>query len=312
MGVIEGTRIAGSRIRPWENAGPPKSGSAGTLYSVAEAGDMLMDITNGVLYVNEGSQASPYWTPVGLDQAPLFGVSTDFRDQVGQALATADAEGIIASSGLRVFGDGLAENDSGLVVQTATEGGSVGRCTTTDETAHVIAIGMEAGVMQPDQHSQLVVDVELTHVTAITNRSGFVGFIGTAADALVAAVTGATTTTTLVQDDVAGVFFDTGFTDADRLYAAHNKSNESATQDVDTGGRDTSTNIPAAATYMRLRVEIDVAGNMLVFADKAQIASILLALDVDEECSPVVYLEANTAAGISMDVRRFATWANRA
>ena len=79
MTVIAGDRIELSRARTWLNPGPPRSGtSAGTLRAVAEPGDFLMDKTNGVAYFNEGTKASPYWTPVGYDQAPLFGVHTRF------------------------------------------------------------------------------------------------------------------------------------------------------------------------------------------------------------------------------------------
>ena len=310
MSVLEGTRITGSRIRPWTNAGAPSSGTSGTLAGVAEAGDMLWDKTNGVLFVNEGTQASPYWTPAGYDQAPLFGVHTDFRDQAGKAIADTNGEAIVPGSGLRVFGQGVAETDSGLVVQAAAEGGNVGRITTTNEDAHTIAIGMEAGVFQPDQHQLLVVDVELTQVAAITDRAMFVGFLGLAADALDPAVTGATTVATLVQDDLAGLWVDAGLTDGDRFFGVHNKSNEAATQDLTADG-DTSTDLAAAGTYQRLRVEITAAGAMTAFVDKAQVYTDATALDADEECSPVVYLESLAAATKSADVRRFATWAYR-
>src|SRR5688572_21504488 len=113
------TRIAGGRLRPWQNAGPPSSGTSGTLAGIAEAGARLTDTTYFVEYINEGSRTSPYWTPVSFDQRALFGVWTDFRDQAGSALAATDAENILIGSGLRVFGQGLAESDSGLVVQTA-------------------------------------------------------------------------------------------------------------------------------------------------------------------------------------------------
>lgn len=304
------TRIAASRLRPWQNAGPPTSGTSGTLATVAEAGAILWDTTNNVSFVNEGTRTSPYWTPTSFDQRGLFGVWTDFRTQLGKAVADTAGEAILADSGLRVFGQGVAETDSGLVVQTAGEGGNVGRMTTTDETAHTLAIGMEAGTMQPDQHKLLVVDVELTNVSAITTRSLFVGFLGLAADALDPAVTGSTVTATLVQDDLAGVIFDTGLTSASRLYAVHNKSDEAATQVLTSDG-DTGINIAAAGTYQRIRVEISATGAMLVFVDKAQVYSYATALDADEECSPVVYIQSLSTAVKSLDVRRFATWAYR-
>lgn len=304
------TRIAASRLRPWQNAGAPSSGTSGTLAGLAEAGAELWDTTNSVMFVNEGTRTSPYWTPVSFDQRGLFGVWTDFRDRAGKAHADTAAAAFLVGSGVRVFGQGVAETDSGLVVGTAGEGGSLGRLTTTDEAAHTIAIGMEAGTMQPDQHQQLVVDVDLTHVSAVTERAMFVGFLGTAADALDPAVTGSTVTATLVQDDLAGVFFDSGLTAATTLFGVHNKSDEAATQALGTDGN-TGTTIAAAGTFQRIRVEINAGGDMTVFVNKAQVYSDTDALDADEECSPVVYLESNAASVKAMDIRRFAAWAYR-
>jgi len=262
------------------------------------------------LFTNEGTQLSPYWTPAGFDQAPLFAVHTDFRDRAGKTVADAGAVAFLAGSGLRVFGQGIAETDSGLVVQAAGEGGAPARLTTTNEVAHTAAIGMAAGVFQPDQHQLLAIDAELSNVAAITERAMFIGFLGLAADALDPAVTGATTIATLVQDDLAGLWFDTGLTDGDRLFGVHNKSNAAATQDLAVDG-DTSVDIAAAGTFQRLRVEINAAGDMVAFVDQAQVCSRAAALDDDEECSPVLYLESNAASTKSIDIRRFATWAYR-
>jgi hypothetical protein len=303
--------LTNARLRAFQNAGPPTSGTSGT-YAGEQgvAGGYLWDTTNYVLFVNEGSQASPYWTPCPYDQAPLFGVNTDWRDGAGAALAGTTMSVLVPGSGVRIFGDGHADTDSGAVAQTAGEGGTVMRLTTTNEASHVIALGMAAGVMQPDQHGTMVIDVEASNVSAITLRSMFVGFVGTAIDAFVAAVTGATTTATLVQDDLAGMFFDVGLTAGDRLYGVHNKSNAAATQDLTADG-DTSTDIAAAGTFQRLRVEIAADGDMTCFVDKAQVYTQAIALDVDEECSPIFYLQSTSAATKSIDVRRFACWAYR-
>jgi hypothetical protein len=298
-------------LRDVEVEGPPASGTAGTLAGYMEPGGFLFDTLNGVLFINEGTLLSPYYTPVSFDQRPLFGVWTDFRDRAGKAIADTGAAAIVAGSGLRIFGQGIAELDSGAVAQTAGEGGVNMRLTTTDEDAHTVAIGMQAGVMQPDQHQLLVVDARLTHVTAITLRSMFIGFIGLAADALDPAVTGAATTITLVQDDLAGLFFDVGLTDADRLFAPHNKSDEAATIATTAAGVDTGVDIPAAGTFTRLRVEISAAGVMRCFKDKVLVTTIAASLDADEECSPVLYLESTSTAVKSMDVSHFGAWAYR-
>lgn len=304
------TRITGSLPRTHTSTTPPASGTSGTLAGTARAGDLLIDTSSGVLYVNEGDETTPYWSPAGFDQAGLFGVHTDFRDQAGKAIADTAAEAVIPGSGLRVFGQGIEQTDSGLVAQAAGEGGIVGRLIATDQADHLAAVGMDAGVMQPDQHGRLVIDVEFTNVSAITLRGIFCGFLGTAADALDPAVTAATTVATLVQDDLAGLLAHVGFTDGDRFFGVHNKSDEAATQDLTADG-DTAVDLAAAATYQRLRVEIAADGAMVAFIDKAQVYSEAAALDADEEVAPVFYLESTSTATKSADIKRFAAWATR-
>lgn len=289
-------------------SGPPSSGTTGTgaVSYPEERVTFYVDNDSGVVFVNEGTGASPYWTPAGLDQFGLWGAFEDGRSQVGEPVADTDAE-LILNSGVRIFGQGIAETDSGVVVQTAGEGGNVVRLTTTDEVAHTIAIGGEAGIMQPDQHGLLVVEAEVTNVSAITLRGMGIGFVGAAADAFDPPITCATTVATLVLDDLALLHFNVGYTDGDRWYVAHNKSDAAASMTV----VDTSTDVAAAATYQRLRVEINEGGDMRVFIDKTQVALVADALDADEEVSPVLYLESTSTAVKSADVRRYAHWALR-
>ena len=311
MTVIKGDRIALSRARPWLNAGPPRSGtSAGTCAGAAKPGDLLLDSTNGVAYINEGSLASPYWTPAGYDQASLFGVHTDFRDTVGHAIALTTAGSIVPGSGLRIFGQGIEQTDSGLVVQTAGEGGAVGRMIATNQADHLIAIGMPDLVMQPDQHGQLVIDVELSNVSAFTLRSMFLGFLGGVVDALDPAATMAATVVTFVETDLAGLLFSADLTDVDRLWGIHDKAGAAATQDLTALG-DTSVNIAAAGTFQRLRVEIFSDGDATMFVDKLEVYTRAVAVAVDQELSPCLYLESTSTATKSLDVRRVAMWANR-
>lgn len=46
------------------HAGAPTNGTSGTLANVAGKGDMLSDTTNGNLYYNTGTSASPTWTQI--------------------------------------------------------------------------------------------------------------------------------------------------------------------------------------------------------------------------------------------------------
>lgn len=294
-------------------SGMPASGTSGTgAGSWAYPATIWQDTDNGNLYVNEGTRASPYWTPVNYQQRNLIAFATDFRDGVGKAVSDTAASATLAGSGVRVFGQGIAETDSGVTV-AYTEAGAVASILTTDEAAHVAALSGFGStlVWQPDVHGRMCIEANVAMSSAITERAFFLGFLGTAADALDPAVTGSTTTLTLVQDDLAGLFFDTGLTDADRLFAPHNKSDEAATIATTATGVDTGTDFPAAGTYIRLRVEISAAGAMTCFANKAQITSIAASLDVDEECVPVLYVESNAASVKTMLCKHFAAWTSR-
>jgi hypothetical protein len=54
--------IEGSRKRAWRNAGAPSDGTSGTYAGIADKGDLLIDTTNGTLYQNTNTKASPTWT----------------------------------------------------------------------------------------------------------------------------------------------------------------------------------------------------------------------------------------------------------
>jgi hypothetical protein len=292
-------------------SGPPSSGTTGDgiVTGTQERVALYLDEDTGSLFTNEGTGPSPYWTPLPYDQPALFGVNTDFRDGAGKAIADTAAAAVLAGSGLRIFGQGVEVNgDAGLVVGSGIEGGRVGVLHVTDEVSHLTALGMLAGTMQPDQHKGLVIDVEYTDVDDILTSSVFCGFVGTAADALDPVVTGATTVATLVQDDLAGLYSDSSMTDADAWFGVHNKSDAAATM---TAGDTGPTNRAAAGTYQRLRVEIDVAGNMRAFVNKAQVYYQAVALDVDEEVSPVFYIENATTVTRTANIKRIAMWASR-
>lgn len=294
---------------------PPLSGIApyGTYAGFAGKGSTYVALNYGIEYVNEGTQDSPYWTPVSYAHSRLLSAFTDFRDGVGKALADTAATVTLVGSGVRIHGQGIAETDSGVVV-THGEDGPVARLTTTDEDAHLVALGFGGTTVpfQPDTHGPIVVDAEITMVSALTLRRMFIGFIGTAADALDPPVTSTTLTHTLVQDDLAGIAYDAAMTDAAGLWAVHNKSDEAATLASTATGCDTGVDIAAVGTYQRLRVEISSAGVMTCFADKVQIARVAASLDVDEEVAPVLLLGSTSAAVKSMDVKRFSAWGKRA
>ena len=291
--------------------GSPSSGSTGTGAQIVGPFSTYTNVSNGVVYTNEGTKASPYWTPQSFDQPNLVGFREDFRGGAVKAIGNTDATAN-GASGARVFGQGIAETDSGCIQGTNVEGSQVGQLTTTNEAAHLAAIGIGTSTVtwQPDTHGTMVIDAEF-NAAAISAMSFFMGFLGTAADALDPPVTGSSTTLTLVQDDLCGVLMDAGLTDADGLFAAHNKSNAAASIATSATGVDLSTTV-AAGTYQRFRVEIASDGDARFFVDKAQVGSeISIALDVDEEVTPVLLVRSTTTATKTLNIKHVAAWSNR-
>ena len=314
-GIAKAGAVIAGTVGINSGSGGPLSGTSGTgakSHSFGP-GSLYVNSANGVVYINEHTQASPYWTPVSYDQAGLRAWDTGFEDHVAKALSGSDATAVLAS-GVRIHGQGLAENDSGGVVAGVAERGAVCTLTTTNEAAHTIALGVGDTTLpfQPDNNGPLVIDCTFTHSSAITLRATFCGFIGAAANALDPVVTGGTTTLTLVLDDVAGMFQDVGLTDGDGIFLPHNKSNAAASIATSATGVDTSTTMAAAGTYTRWRVEISAAGVMTAFVNKVQKGSISAALDVDEELAPSFHIESTNAATKSVLVDRFSTWGTRA
>jgi hypothetical protein len=298
------------------NAGAPLSGTSGTLNGIVQPWSKLLDTTNGTTYVNENTKASPYWTPMSMSEPGIRGWSlsnvSSAADDI-KAVSNTDATKEF-STGIKVHGQGIAETDSGYTVAAEEGLGNISTMVTTNEVSHTIALGIGDTTLpfQPDTHGPIVLDVNFTHVSAITTRSTFAGFIGASANALDPVATGASTTITLVLDDLAGMFQDVGLTDGDGIFLPHNKSNEAATIATTATGVDTSTTMAAAATYSRWRVQISAAGVMIAFVNKAQVGTITAALDVDEELAPSFYIESTSAATKSVKVDRFDTWGLRA
>lgn len=289
------------------------SGSDATGRGVCGLGSTYTNVVTGVKYINEGTALDPYWTPVSIFQPNLLSWGSDFRDGAGKAVADTAATATIPGSGLRVFGTGIEETDSGLTVAIGEDGaiGSLIASATSGKVA-ALGVGITTSVpFQPDAHGPLVLDVLITNLSAITARKVFCGFLGTAADALASPTTGATTVITMVQDDMAGLLMDSGLTAASRIFAPHNKSDEAASISTTATGVDTGVNMAAAGTYQRLRVEISAAGVMTCFIDKIQVTQIAASLDVNEEVAPVLCITSLASATKTLLIKKFNTWGYR-
>lgn len=315
--------------------GFPKSGTAGTTVRNgvgAPPSSVYIDESTGVMFYNEGTAASPYWTPVSFKQRGLFGWYTDFTD--GYSIQSPLTEGTpntfveglgvpvadtrttkTLSNGIRIHGQGASETDSGLTIAIDDQG-AVGSLVTTDEDAHISVISVGNGttpVFQPDQNGTMVVDVNAA-VATLTASALFCGFCGSSADALDPIMTYSGTTISFaatVGDDVAGLTYSSEMGDNDRWFAPHDKGNSNASIATTATGVDTGVNI-VAATYQRLRVECDSNGTVRVFIAKNLISTFTAALDTDEEVQPMFYVESSAAATKTATLKHFMAYGKRA
>jgi hypothetical protein len=318
LGLFGGGQIISGSTKPLSGtSGTPKNCPMGSAYLYTGGG-------YPVVFVNEGTKASPYWTPASFSQLGVLGVFDDFRGPSAKPLADSAAS-LNAASGMRVYGGGGAttkgvqNTDSGVTKGTDVEGSHVGLMATTNEDESVVALGMGTSVaqLQPDTHGPLVVDVTMSMLTDILTRRLFVGFLGEAADELDPVATGATTVVTFsaggtTGDDMAGLFMDANLTAASALSLIRNKSNAAATITTVAAALATPTNLATAGTYQRFRVEVDALGNVTAFVNKVQVGRAALALDVDEELHPAVVLMVESGTTImSATVKQFSCWGLR-
>ncbi len=306
--------------------GFPSSGTTGTtVYNGvgASAGSVYMDEDSGVQFVNEGTAASPYWSPTSMEQRGIVGVRTDFSGAVGRLGTATTASSQDANvPGLRYFGTGIEENDATNTVQAITYpvGGPLLTMITENQANKLMALGYghTTPLWVPATNGVMVIDVTFTAITDILTRSIFCGFTGESAEAMKPPVAGDTVTMTFEAtgtegDNVHGLFMDSRLTAASSLFLPSVKANAAATVTTTVAALTTASTIPAAATYTRLRLEIDASGNLRAFKDKAQIHLVAAGASTSVALSPA-FAQANTTttATLSLGVRRFSTWAKRA
>ena len=297
----------------------PSSGPTGTgANTFGYPASTLYCTVSKALFVNEGTLASPYWTPLDFNARGLIGARSNFGGAAYLSqLPNSDTATVNnLGDGIKVAGVGLAETDSGLVI-SIDEAGRIARMTVSATNTKMISLG-PSGVLpifQPDTHGPFAVDTEYTNVSALTARSLFAGFTGSAIDAgtpMVTAVTATVTFTTTMGDDVAGILMDSRLTLASTLMCIHDKANTNGTQLVTAAGVNSNRLMPAAATYARFRVECDAAGNVRYFKDKIQIGYAAAAMDSTQEHSPILAIMATASAVASLDIKSFEYWGVRA
>jgi len=103
--------------RVWQNAGAPTSGASGTYanHEWLEKGDLLTDTTNGALYQNTNTQASPTWTLIGSGGVTLDG-AYDYGGAGSGKAVTVDSGAIALTNN--------AANNNGILTLTKNPSGA--------------------------------------------------------------------------------------------------------------------------------------------------------------------------------------------
>ncbi len=299
-------------------AGPTSGPSGSGAGTYAAPGCLVRNTTNNGLFINSGTLASPYWTPIAFDQRGLFGGYTDFRDGIGKAAADTAATVTLAASGLRIHGSGIAQTDSG-VTATVDDQGAVASliASAADTRTAVLSFGFGTSpLFKPSANGMIVVEALVSQLSALTLRSFFLGFCGSAADALASVLTAVTATitpATTIGDDFAALYFDSRLTLNTEWFAPIDKANTSATILVSATGVDTGVVVAAAGTYQLLRVEVDADGGVRMFIDKVLVRTAAAAsLTVGTALHPVMILDSTSSATKTALVKHFAAWGSRA
>lgn len=317
-----------SGIAVHSGSGFPFSGTAGTTVKNgkgAPTGSIYIDKVSGVQFYNEGTAASPYWSPVDMNQRGIVGINSDFHNFTTQD-GTSTASNIIdVGTGLKTFGQGLEVNDADTAMTVSYPiGGPLLTFGTTNEANHSSSLGLPgtAGLWKPATNGTMVVDINFTGITDIVTRSFILAFQGDAngaqEEALDPIITGLTTTLTFsavgtAGDNLAGLVMDSRLTAASTIFGFNNKANAAATQTTASAALTVAATMPAAATYSRWRLEVDTSGNMYYFVDKVLVKTVSVALTPTVAHKPVFQMtNTTTTASLQCGIRTFGAWAARA
>jgi hypothetical protein len=164
--------IEGSRKRPWRNAGVPTDGVSGTYAAIAAKGDLLIDTTNGTIYQNTNTLASPTWTQLTASTV-AYGL---VGDMAASGTAAANVVGVSASASRvdHVHKIGVHDHSDNTKGSPIVEAG-IAAASLTGLVAKVVADGNVIGGL-PVVHrvamaggATATVNVLLTHKTRVTD-----------------------------------------------------------------------------------------------------------------------------------------------
>ena len=316
---------SGGGAAHYSGTGFPKSGTAGATVRDgfgAPPGSTYVDITNDVLFVNEGTAVSPYWTPVSMDQRGITGLATDFSNctgRLGTATTTSSADASLPQ--LRYAGNLIDQSDANTAMTISYPLANPLLTLGTenqDGGFSYLSIGSTTAEWKPNVVGMMVVEATFTGITDILTRSIFCGFTASKDVALLEPVTGATTTLTFSAtgtegDNVHGLVMDSQLTSASTWFLATNAANAAATQTTASAALTVAATMPAAATYVRTRVEIDTDGAIRAFVDKVLVKTLAAASATVGTALAPIFGQGNTTttASLQLGVRRFAAWAVR-
>src|SRR6186713_1481696 len=126
-------------------SGVPVNGTTGKY--IAGKGCLYTDILTGVPYYNSGTKLVPAWTATSTFGALANAWSMDPRN--GESVPVADNQpSVTLASGIRAFGNGIADNDSGIVVSITPEG-SIATMIASANAGETIAAGVGNNTSQP-------------------------------------------------------------------------------------------------------------------------------------------------------------------
>jgi hypothetical protein len=152
MLVSNTTPIAGSLRRLWNYAGDPTSGTSGTFAGMAQPGDLLIDETNGIVYKNTNTKASPTWIPLPAPEVTqkATGLIPLTIAQAGVIEATADAIYLylptyVDNAGLTYMIKCLATYSSGVKVFPYSASETIDGATSKISTAQYDCLTVVAG-----------------------------------------------------------------------------------------------------------------------------------------------------------------------
>jgi hypothetical protein len=248
--------------------------------------------------------------------AQLNGGEGGSETERGISVTTAST---IVGHHVRVYGQGIAEVDSGIVAAGGA-GFHTSDLKTTNEDIHTIALslGVNGHTLLPSTNGPLVIDIDYTN-DALDHRSIFLGFQDLSIDALVEPCIGATTTitfdnTSVTCDNICGMFLDTALTVTNKYFLVHTKDDTAdtfATSASEGGATLGVGEVATAATYQRLRMQVSAAGNITAFIDKAEVGHVAAAMDPAEPLVPVFCLGAGDANIAVAKVKHFEIFASK-